>query len=72
MPFETVCFFEHQLNNWMTVNEVNRANAFNPDINFNGQGYEVMNTPTYSVDSPKIPMTQEPTKKKKSTKRFGK
>ena len=62
----------NQMNNYLTTNEYNRSNAFNPDINFNGQGYEVMNTPTYSVDSSKIPMTQEPTKKKKSTKRFGK
>jgi hypothetical protein len=62
----------NQMNNYLTTNEYNRSNAFNPDINFNGQGYEVMNTPTYSVDSSKIPMTQEPTKKKKSAKRFGK
>lgn len=62
----------NQMNNYLTTNEYNRSNAFNPDINFNGQGYEVMNTPTYSVDSSKIPMTQESTKKKKSTKRFGK
>ena len=56
----------------MTVNEYNRSNSLNSDVQFNGQGYEVINTPTYSVDSSKIPMTQEPTKKKKSTKRFGK
>jgi len=62
----------NQMNNYLTTNEYNRSNAFNPDVQFTGQGYEVINTPTYSVDSAKIPMTQEPTKKKKSTKRFGK
>lgn len=62
----------NQLNNFMTVNEYNRSNSLNSDVQFTGQGYEVINTPTYSVDSSKIPMTQEPTKKKKSTKRFGK
>jgi hypothetical protein len=60
------------MNNYLTVQEMNRSNQFSPNVQFNGQGYEVINTPTYSVDSAKIPMTQEPTKKKKSTKRFGK
>ena len=62
----------NQMNNYLTTNEYNRSNAFNPNVQFTGQGYEVINEPTYSVDSAKIPMTQEPTKKKKSTKRFGK
>lgn len=62
----------NQMNNYLTVQEMNRSNSYNPSVQFNGQGYEVINTPTYSVDSAKIPMTQEPTKKKKSTKRFGK
>jgi membrane-associated HD superfamily phosphohydrolase len=62
----------NQMNNYLTVQEMNRANQFSPNVQFNGQGYEVINTPTYSVDSAKIPMTQEPAKKKKSTKRFGK
>jgi hypothetical protein len=62
----------NQMNNWLTTQEYNRSNAFNPNVQFNGQGYEVINEPTYTVDSAKIPMTQEPAKKKKSTKRFGK
>jgi hypothetical protein len=62
----------NQMNNYLTTQEYNRSNSLNSDVQFNGQGYEVINTPTYSVDSAKIPMTQESTKKKKSTKRFGK
>jgi hypothetical protein len=77
----------NQLNNWMTVNEVNRANAFNPNIQQSTNGFEVINEPTFTNDaSKKYLMEQEKkTKKKKpvakdggtfrgkkSTKRFGK
>lgn len=33
----------NQMNNWLTVNEINRGNAFNEDIKFTGNGFENVN-----------------------------
>lgn len=41
----------NQLNNWLTVNEINRGNALNEDIKFTGQGFENVNP--YQISLPK-------------------
>ncbi len=40
---------ENQINNWKYVNTINRGNAFNPDVQFTGNGYEVVNIPNKQV-----------------------
>jgi hypothetical protein len=35
---------ENQMNNWKTVEGLNRYNALNPDVQFTGEGYETSNT----------------------------
>ena len=77
----------NQMNNFLTVKENNRSNWLNGNVQFNGQGYEVINEPTFTNDASKkyIAEQEKKTKKKnpvakdggtfrgkKSTKRFGK
>lgn len=38
----------NQMNNWKTVEALNRYNALNPDVQFTGEGYEVNRTPGFS------------------------
>ena len=57
----------NQLNNWMTVNEVNRANAFNPNIQQSTNGFEVINEPTFTNDASKKYLAEQE-KKTKSKK----
>lgn len=39
---------ENQMNNWKTVEALNRYNALNPDVQFTGEGYEVNRNPGFS------------------------
>ena len=38
----------NQMNNWKTVEALNRYNALNPDVQFTGEGYEVNRNPGFS------------------------
>ena len=58
----------NQLNNWMTVNEVNRANAFNPNVQQSTNGFEVINEPTFTNDASKKYLAEQE-KKTKSKKK---
>jgi hypothetical protein len=69
----------NQMNNYLTVQEINRSNQFSPNITFTGSGYEVINTPTFTNDASKMNLTQEKKKTAKAKKggtfkcnRFGK
>ena len=58
----------NQMNNYLTVQEYNRSNAFNPSVSYDGQGYVINDIPTFTNDaSKKYLMEQE--KKAKTKKR---
>jgi len=51
------------MNDWKTVEILNRGNAMNPEVQFTGQGYEVAK-PTFSVPPATLAQTTTaPTKK---------
>ena len=58
----------NQMNNYLTTNEYNRSNAFNPNVQFNGQSYEVINEPTFTNDASKKYLAEQE-KKTKSKKK---
>lgn len=57
----------NQMNNWETINEYNRANAFNPNISWDGTGYVVQNVVPKTTDasSLNINFNEQKNKKKK-------
>lgn len=55
----------NQMNNWLTVNELNRGNAFNENIKFTGDGYIYTNPHQFSTVNIQ---SEENPKKKKSTR----
>lgn len=59
----------NQMNNWKTIEMLNLNNALNPNIQYTGSGYEVINTPNFGVS----PMSNLPTKEapKKPKKQNG-
>jgi hypothetical protein len=57
----------NQMNNYLTVQEMNRSNQFSPNVQFNGQGYEVINEPTFTNDASKKYLAEQE-KKTKSKK----
>lgn len=68
---------ENQMNNWNTIEALNRYNALNPDVQFTGEGYEINRNPGYSkseIDTlrnlSKTP-EQKPRKTKTTTAKFG-
>lgn len=62
----------NQMNNWQTVNTYNRANALNPDIQFDGSQYIVQNYPTFDSEVQRVSTPTDTKKtKKKSVARFG-
>ncbi len=62
---------ENQINNWKHINMINRGNALNPDVQFTGNGYEVINFPENRYKQNVLPTGQKGgTYKKKKKKRF--
>lgn len=58
----------NQMNNYLTTNEYNRSNAFNPNVQFTGQGYEVINEPTFTNDASKKYLAEQENKTKSKKK----
>ena len=59
----------NQMNNWKTVEALNRYNALNPDVQFTGQGYEVNNNVALSPSEMKfIQDFRDTSDEKKKTK----
>lgn len=64
---------ENQMNNWKTVEGLNRYNALNPNVQFTGEGYETTNTLALNPSEMKYinelrNPTEETTKTKAKTK----
>lgn len=55
----------NNMNNWMTINEYNRANAFNPNVNFDGTGYVVQNAVPKTLDASSLNLNFNDQKNKK-------
>lgn len=63
---------ENQMNDWKTIEILNRGNAMNPEVQFTGQGYEVAK-PTFSIPNTSAQATtKKTTPKKKNGGRFKK
>lgn len=62
---------ENQLNNWKTIETINLSNAMNPNVQYTGSGYEVINTPTFTAPSITTPITPSTEQKKKPKKKSG-
>lgn len=61
----------NQMNNWKTVETLNRFNALNPDVQFTGEGYEVNKTPGFSESAKQYldNLYKEDKNSRKSTKK---
>jgi len=55
----------NNMNNWMTINEVNRANAFNPNIQQTSNGFVVQNIVPKTLDASSLNLNFNDQKNKK-------
>ena len=61
----------NQVNNWKTIEMTNQFNALNPNVQRTANGYEVINTPTFTSPEIGSNLPQPQTKKKPKGKKGG-